>query len=235
MTHTGDQSQSEAEKTEGSNLSLGLQSFLDQSNEGNSRPMSEPSAPGELDEPDEPDELDGPLESSEFSELDERSMRACIKLGAEAATRGEVPVGAVVVHHDPTDGTSRVIAVGFNLRETTHDPTAHAEVVAMRRAAQILGQWRLDECTLYVTLEPCPMCAGAIVNARVKRVVYGCDDPKAGAGRSVYALMTDPRLNHRVELSAGLFATECAQLLKDFFAQRRREKRAEREARRKEG
>ena len=187
----------------GSDISLGLSSFL------------EP----ELSRPEQT------LERELFTEDDERAMRSCIRLGAEAATRGEVPVGALVVHEDPESGARRVIAVGFNLRETTHDPTAHAEIVAMRRAAQLLGQWRLDECTLYVTLEPCPMCAGAIVNARVRRVVYGCDDPKAGAGRSLYTLMTDTRLNHRVELQMGLFAHECAQLLKEFFARRRQEKK----------
>ena len=161
---------------------------------------------------------------------DLRYMRSCLNLAREAALRGEVPVGAVVVHHHPDTGVKEVIGVGFNLRETTHDPTAHAEIVAMRRAAQNLGQWRLNECTLYVTLEPCPMCAGAVVNARVRRVVYGCDAPKAGAGRSLYTLMTDQRLNHRVELVSGVLAEESAQALKVFFARRRREKREKRDA-----
>jgi tRNA(adenine34) deaminase len=161
---------------------------------------------------------------------DLRYMRACLSLAHEASQRDEVPVGAIVVHEDPETKVREVIGVGFNLRETTHDPTGHAEIVAMRRAAQRLGQWRLNECTLYVTLEPCPMCAGAIVNARIRRVVYGCDDPKGGAGRSLYAIMTDERLNHRVELVTGILAEESAQVLKAFFARRRAEKRAEKRA-----
>ena len=167
-----------------------------------------------------------------YSDQDEdhRYMRACLALAHEASHRGEVPVGAIVVHEDPKTHVQEVIGVGFNLRETTHDPTGHAEIVAMRRAARKLGQWRLNECTLYVTLEPCPMCAGAIVNARVRRVVYGCDDPKGGAGRSLYTIMTDERLNHRVELVTGILAEESAQVLKSFFARRRLEKRARRAA-----
>ena len=153
-------------------------------------------------------------------------MEIAIKLAQEAALRREVPVGAVVVHNDPFTQESRVIGLGFNLRETTNDPSAHAEIIAMRRAAQSLGQWRLNECTLYVTLEPCPMCAGAIVNARIQRVVYGCADPKGGGVRSLYQLIDDPRLNHRSELRVGLKAERCAQVLKDFFAMRRAEKKA---------
>ena len=156
-------------------------------------------------------------------------MNACLALAREAAARDEVPVGAIVVHHDPESGARRVVGTGFNIRETAHDPTGHAELIAIRRAGIALGQWRLDECTLYVTLEPCPMCAGAIVNARVRRVVYGCDDPKSGAARSLYTLMNDPRLNHRVELCAGIEADQCAQELKDFFGRKRREKKAARE------
>ena len=157
---------------------------------------------------------------------DSHYMEIAIKLAHEAAQRREVPVGAVVVHRNQVSKESRIVGLGFNLRETTHDPSAHAELVAMRRAAQVLGQWRLNECTLYVTLEPCPMCAGAIVNARVQRVVYGCDDPKAGAVRSLYRLIDDQRLNHRAELRCGLESQRCSQVLKDFFAMRRAEKQA---------
>ena len=159
-------------------------------------------------------------------------MRVCLALAHEANLRNEVPVGAVVVHEHPETQKREVIGVGFNLRETTSDPTGHAEIIAMRRAAQRLGQWRLNECTLYVTLEPCPMCAGAIVNARIRRVVYGCDDPKGGAAQSLYTIMTDERLNHRVELLSGILAEESAQVLKSFFVRRRNEKKLEKQARR---
>jgi tRNA(adenine34) deaminase len=135
---------------------------------------------------------------------------------ARAAERhGDVPVGAVVV----CDGVA--IAHRHNERELTGDPTAHAEVLALRDAAAHLGQWRLHECTLYVTLEPCAMCAGAIVNARVARVVYGATDPKAGAVRSLYELADDRRLNHRAAVVPGVLADESSALLKAFFAARR--------------
>ena len=159
---------------------------------------------------------------------DQRYMEIALKLAQEAAERCEVPVGAVVVHH-PQSAEPQVIGLGFNLRETTHDPSAHAEIIAMRRAAQYLGQWRLDECTLFVTLEPCPMCAGAIVNARIKRVVYGCDDPKAGAARSLYQLIDDQRLNHRAQITSGIESERCSQVLKDFFARRRLENKAKKQ------
>lgn len=128
----------------------------------------------------------------------------------------DVPVGAVVVHGD------RVIAARHNERELTGDPTAHAEVLAMRDAAAVLGQWRLDECTLVVTLEPCPMCAGAMVNARLGELVYGASDPKAGAAGSRFDLVDSALLNHRVPRLAGVLADECGRLLVDFFAARRR-------------
>ncbi len=142
-------------------------------------------------------------------------MGVCLGLASRAGARGEVPVGAIVVH----DG--RIIGRGFNLRETDGDPTAHAEVVAVRAAANHLGHWRLIDCTLYVTLEPCLMCSGALVNARVGRLVYGCADPKAGAVESLYEVPTDPRLNHRMPVTAGLRAVECATLLRGFFRARR--------------
>ena len=142
-------------------------------------------------------------------------QRALVEARA-AQAHGDVPVGAVVVRN------GQIVAVAHNERELTGDPTAHAEVLAMRAAASVVGQWRLDDCTLYVTLEPCAMCAGAIVNARVARLVYGAVDPKAGAVRSLYQLADDPRLNHRAVIEGGLLADESAVLLRDFFAARRR-------------
>jgi len=133
-----------------------------------------------------------------------------------AARRGEVPVGAVFVQ----DG--EIIARGHNLREIAQDPTAHAELIALRKAAARLGSWRLPDVTCYVTLEPCPMCAGALVNARVPRVVWGCDDPKAGAVTTMFGIGKDPGLNHRFEAVPGVRAEECAQRLRDFFARLRR-------------
>ena len=136
-----------------------------------------------------------------------------------AAQADEVPVGCVIV-----DANGQIIATGQNRREVDADPTAHAEVVAIRHAAARIGHWRLVDCTLVVTLEPCPMCAGAIVNSRIKRVVYGCDDPKAGAGRTLFQLMDDPRLNHRAEVVPGVLAADCAAVLTDFFKAKRRTK-----------
>lgn len=132
---------------------------------------------------------------------------------AEAA-RGEeeVPVGAVVVCG------GQVIGRGHNRRETLADPTSHAEILAIREAVEARPSWRLDDCTLYVTLEPCVMCAGAIVQARVRRVVFGCLDPKGGAVRSLYQICDDPRLNHRVDVTEGVLAERCGEILKRFFA-----------------
>jgi tRNA(adenine34) deaminase len=144
-------------------------------------------------------------------------MREAIDLAATAATAGEVPIGCVVVH----EPSGRVIGRGANRREADHDPTAHAEIIAMREAGRTLGHWRLVDCTLVVTLEPCPMCAGAIVNARIPRLAYGCDDPKAGAVRTLYQLCNDGRLNHRVEVVSGVLGEECAELLRAFFRAQR--------------
>ena len=142
-------------------------------------------------------------------------MRMALAAAMQAAEQGEVPVGAVVVVR------GEVIAVSHNYRETNHDPTAHAEIVALRAAAAALGSWRLTDAELYVTMEPCPMCAGAIVNARVRRLIYGCDDPKAGAVRTLYQLLDDQRLNHRVEVLPGVLASESSTLLKSFFSRLR--------------
>ena len=143
---------------------------------------------------------------------DERFMREALGEAERAAALGEVPVGCVLVR------AGEVIARGRNLREAAADPSAHAELVALRSAAARLRSWRLLDVTCYATLEPCPMCAGALVNARIARLVYGCDDPKAGAARTLYSIGQDPRLNHRFELSAGVLAAECAQQLSSFFA-----------------
>jgi tRNA(adenine34) deaminase len=147
----------------------------------------------------------------------EQWMSEAVALARAAMALGEVPIGCVVAH----DPTGRVVGRGHNRRETDRDPTAHAEILAMREAGQALGHWRLVDCTLVVTLEPCPMCAGAIVNARVPRLVYGCDDPKAGAVRTLFQLCNDNRLNHRVEVTAGVCAEECAELLRGFFRDQR--------------
>ena len=144
-------------------------------------------------------------------------MRQAIALAEHAASIGEVPIGCVVVD----DLSGELIGRGYNRRETDHDPTAHAEIIALRQAAGHRGHWRLTDCTLVVTLEPCPMCAGAIVNARVRRLVYGCDDPKAGAVRTLYRVCDDARLNHRVDVTGGVLATRCAGLLQDFFKAQR--------------
>jgi tRNA(adenine34) deaminase len=142
-------------------------------------------------------------------------MRRALALAQEAASVGEVPVGALIVRED------QVVSQAYNLRETFEDPTAHAERLAITLAGRSTGSWRLDGCTLYVTLEPCPMCAGAIVQARLARVVYGTSDPKAGACRSLYRLLDDPRLNHRVPFTGDILAEDCRQILRRFFQPRR--------------
>lgn len=142
---------------------------------------------------------------------DEWMAEALAEADAAVAT-GDVPVGCVLVVGDA------IVARGRNRREADRDPTAHAEMIALRDAARARGSWRLDDATLYVTLEPCPMCAGALVNARVRRVVWGCDDPKAGAVRTLFSIGQDPRLNHRFEVVAGVRAEECSARLRSFFA-----------------
>ena len=147
---------------------------------------------------------------------DVEAMRAALVEAQAAAASGEVPIGAVVL-----DASGAVIAVAHNEREAGDDPTAHAEVVALRRAGTALGSWHLDGCTLVVTLEPCTMCAGALVLARVSRLVFGAWDPKAGAVGSLWDVVRDRRLNHRPEVKAGVSADECGSLIADFFEQRR--------------
>ena len=147
---------------------------------------------------------------------DVEAMRAALVEAQAAAASGEVPIGAVVL-----DASGAVIAVAHNEREAGSDPTAHAEVMALRRAGAALGSWHLDGCTLVVTLEPCTMCAGALVLARVSRLVFGAWDPKAGAVGSLWDVVRDRRLNHRPEVVAGVSADECGSLIADFFEQRR--------------
>ncbi|MEJ7603829.1 MAG: tRNA adenosine(34) deaminase TadA [Kofleriaceae bacterium] len=146
---------------------------------------------------------------------DEEWMDVALEEARAAAAAGDVPVGALVVRDD------EVLGRGRNRREIDRDPTGHAEIVALREAASTLGMWRV-EATLYVTQEPCPMCAGAIVNARVRRLVFGCANPKAGAVVSLYQIPTDPRLNHRVEVAGGVRSEQCAAELQAFFAELRR-------------
>lgn len=149
------------------------------------------------------------------AEADLRYMEEALRLAEDAAARGDVPVGAIVV----LDG--RVIGRGRNRREQDSDPSGHAEIVALREACRARGRWRVDGATLYVTLEPCPMCAGALVNARVARLVYGAADPKAGAVRSLYTICDDVRLNHRLQIEAGVLARQSAELLTAFFRRAR--------------
>ena len=145
-------------------------------------------------------------------------MRLALAEAGEAATRGEVPVGALAV----CDG--EVVGKGFNRREELKSPLAHAEMAAIDEAAHALQSWRLTECTLYVTLEPCIMCVGAILQARLRRLVFGCLDPKAGAVESLYRMCDDSRLNHRLAVQGGVLAGECASILKDFFSRLREQK-----------
>lgn len=147
---------------------------------------------------------------------DELFMRLALQEAQAAMEEDEVPVGAVIVRE------GRVVAQAHNQRETLLDPTAHAEMIAITQAAESLGSWRLDGCTLYVTLEPCPMCAGAIIQGRIPRVVYGATDPKAGAVDTLYKILNDARLNHRCEVTSGVMAEQCGGILTEFFRKRRK-------------
>jgi tRNA(adenine34) deaminase len=144
-------------------------------------------------------------------------MEMALDEAAAAAEEDEVPVGAVIV-----ESQRGVIARAHNQREQLLDPTAHAEMIAITQAAAALQSWRLENCLLYVTLEPCPMCAGAIVQARIPYVVYGCTDPKAGACHTLYQITADPRLNHRCRVVAGVMADQCGAILSEFFARKRK-------------
>lgn len=146
---------------------------------------------------------------------DERYMRMAIDQAYIAEENGDVPIGCVIVHEN------QVIAKGYNQREQLNDPTAHAEIIALTQASEFIGSWRLHDCTIYVTLEPCPMCAGALVLGRLDRLVYGTDDPKTGAVKSLYNITQDSRLNHRLEVTDGVLQVECKKQLQAFFQRRR--------------
>ena len=156
--------------------------------------------------------FDPPLTIHQIHEL---WMWQALDRAQQAFDEEEVPVGAIIVHND------RIIGEGYNLRETLKDPTAHAEMIAITQAADALGSWRLLDCTLYATLEPCPMCAGAIVQARIPRVVYGTDDPKGGACNTLYQITDDARLNHRASVTGGVLQQQCQTILREFFAHQR--------------
>lgn len=163
---------------------------------------------------------------TEQTRKDEAAMRLALDQAQNAWLVGEVPVGAVIVRE--VDGVHQVVATGYNRPITTHDPTAHAEIVALRHAAQLLGNYRLPDCELYVTLEPCAMCAMALVHARFRRVVFAAADPKTGAAGSVIDLFGQRQLNHHTAVQGGVLADACGQLLREFFAERRAQARRER-------
>ncbi|WP_404450770.1 tRNA adenosine(34) deaminase TadA [Virgibacillus necropolis] len=151
--------------------------------------------------------------------MDDVYMQEAIAQALHAKEKNEVPIGAVIVFKD------EVIATGYNVRETVQSTLSHAELIAIQEANEKIGSWRLEDCTLYVTLEPCPMCAGAIVQSRIKRVVFGAFDPKAGCAGSLMNLLNDNRFNHQVELTTGVMEKECSQLLTNFFQKLRMRKR----------
>jgi tRNA(adenine34) deaminase len=157
---------------------------------------------------------------NEFSDADRVYMELALIEARQAAQAGEIPVGAIVVYHED------VIARAYNRREEMQNPAAHAEVLALQAAASHLKSWRLDECSLYVTLEPCVMCAGAILQARISRLIFGCLDPKAGAVESLYRLCDDSRLNHTLPVTRGIMENECSRILSEFFGRLRSTKRA---------
>ncbi|MEI3614580.1 tRNA adenosine(34) deaminase TadA [Pseudogracilibacillus sp. SO30301A] len=150
---------------------------------------------------------------------DEKYMQRAIIEAKKAQEAGEVPIGAIIVFED------EIIATGYNVRETTQSTLSHAELVAIKKANTKIGSWRLEDCTLYVTLEPCPMCAGAIIQSRIKRVVYGANDPKAGCAGTVMNLLDESRFNHQVEVTRRVLETECSSLLTTFFRELRKHKR----------
>lgn len=150
---------------------------------------------------------------------DKAYMQLALCEARKAAALGEIPIGAVLVDK----ATGAVVCAGHNMRETWQDATAHAEVIVIREACAKLKRWRLSGCTLYVTVEPCPMCSGAIVNSRIDRVVYGCPDAKAGGAESIFNIITNPNLNHCADVASGVCEEECAQVMKDFFKRRRQE------------
>lgn len=157
-------------------------------------------------------------------EQDRQFMHLALEEAKKAGNLGEVPIGAIIIHK------GEVIASASNLRETTQNAVTHAELMAIQQACEKIGSWRLEETTLYVTLEPCPMCAGAILQSRIPRIVYGARDMKAGCVDSLYRLLNDPRFNHECEITEGVLAEECGQILTDFFRVLRERKKAEKKA-----
>jgi tRNA(adenine34) deaminase len=155
------------------------------------------------------------MPSQKQDALDSQFMAAAIDQANIALKNGDVPVGAVIVYEN------QIIAKGYNQRHQLNDPTAHAEIIALTAAAEHIGNWRLHGCSIYVTLEPCCMCAGALVLARTDRLIYGCQDPKAGACGSLYNIVQDERLNHKLQITKGILAEDCARLLQDFFRNKR--------------
>lgn len=153
--------------------------------------------------------------------LDEKYMKAAITQAKKAAAIGDVPIGCVIVYED------KIIARGYNRRTADKTVLAHAEILAIKKACKKIGDWRLEDCTMYVTLEPCPMCAGAIVQARIPRVVVGCMNPKAGCAGSVMNLLQEDGFNHQAELETGVLEEVCSQMMKDFFRELRNKKKAE--------
>lgn len=153
----------------------------------------------------------------------EEYMRLALEEARKAAAIGEIPIGAVLVCG------GEVIAAAHNMRESWQDSTAHAEIIVIQEACKKLGRWRLSGCTLYVTVEPCPMCSGAIVNSRIDTVVYGCPDVKAGGAESIFNIITNPNLNHCAEVISGVCEEECAQVMKNFFQRRRKENKAKKQ------
>lgn len=155
---------------------------------------------------------------------DEKYMRQALKLAQKAMDLGEVPIGCIIVYQD------KVIGRGYNRRNTDKNTLAHAEITAINKASKIMGDWRLEECTLYVTLEPCQMCAGAIVQSRIPKVVYGCDNPKAGCAGSILNILNHPAFNHQVDTVKGVMEEECSEMLKAFFKGLRQRLKVERQA-----
>lgn len=151
--------------------------------------------------------------------LDEKYMKAALVQARKARKLNEVPIGCVIVYQD------KIIARGYNRRNTDKSTLAHAEIIAIKKASKVLGDWRLEDCTMYITLEPCQMCAGAIVQARVKRVVIGSMNPKAGCAGSIFNLLCVPQFNHQVELTTGVLNEECSSTISDFFRELRQQKR----------
>jgi tRNA(adenine34) deaminase len=154
---------------------------------------------------------------------DEKYMKMAVKLAKKAASMGEVPIGCVIVYED------RVIGRGYNRRKTDKNTLSHAEITAIRKASRVIGDWRLEGCTMYVTLEPCQMCAGAIVQARIPQVIMAAENPKAGCAGSVMDILNNPDFNHQVDVKKGVLKEECSKLLKEFFVELRARNKAEKE------